>query len=784
MPRHTYHFAEFRLDPASRELRRGEEELPLQLKVFDCILYLLEHRDRAVGRDELISAVWGGVHLSDSVLGKAISFARDALGDTVEEQRFIKTIRGYGYRWAAPVQSVAEPAATDASIGSERRARLWLVAVALGVVALTAVGLYLMRSESSDELGGSISRPVEGSIALLLPVTVDAKAEEAWMRLGLMDHIAGRLRAAEQAMVPSDTVIALLRGGPEDSGPEEIEALTTGTGAQLVLDARARPMGARWRVSLRSLVGAKPPLEAIGEADDVLGAASLAADRMALSLGLMPATESDAESGPALLVRQIEAAILAQQMDLARELIASADAEVRERPEIRLQRARIEYSSLQLDTAERIYESLLDEPLMQRDPVLRANVLRGLGAVAFSHRNHDAAEAMFEKAVRSLDPDSTLSIHGGLRRSLGYVALVDGRFDVARTQLARARRIFESTGDVRRLAVLDNDLGILQALRDRYVEALDSFERSADARAALHDLGGELRNRVNAVEMRLGLLDPQTALALEPRLNELLARMTSPELVALGDLGRVALLAANGRSRAAANVLAESSRALEARDDLPGVQTWASLLHAEQLVRDGDLAGASRVAVETVEQALSQHNVLLDDYLGRAWLISLRYHLSEGDLIAAEEIESAIERWAARTPTRAAEVYAALAHALVAAGRARDSATEDAFTRALTLVESGHAPVRLLQVAEEYVHWLLIQGPEGTADPQRALVVGDRVAQYADRDFRAALLQLRVYHALGPPSAWRAALTRTRGLAGEREIPPQLPTVPERRRQR
>jgi hypothetical protein len=57
----------------------------------------------------------------------------------------------------------------------------------------------------------------------------------------------------------------------------------------------------------------------------------------------------------------------------------------------------------------------------------------------------------------------------------------------------------------------------------------------------------------------------------------------------------------------------------------------------------------------------------------------------------------------------------------------------------------------------------------------RALSVADRVSPYADRAYGAALLQLRVYLALGPQSAWRAALARARSLAGERRLPGDLP---------
>jgi DNA-binding winged helix-turn-helix (wHTH) protein len=65
----TFRFRNVRLDPATRQLWRDGARVPLPLKSFDCLTYLIEHRDRAVGRDELIAAVWGRAEVSDNLLG-------------------------------------------------------------------------------------------------------------------------------------------------------------------------------------------------------------------------------------------------------------------------------------------------------------------------------------------------------------------------------------------------------------------------------------------------------------------------------------------------------------------------------------------------------------------------------------------------------------------------------------------------------------------------------------------------------------------------------------------
>lgn len=779
----VYRFGDFRLDPACRELWRGGDEVSLPPKAFGCLAYLIEHRDRAVGRDELIDTIWEKQNLGDSVLGHAILATRRALQDTGDEHRFIKTVQGFGYRWVEPVE-VEVGTAADAVAGSATDRTRWpwrrvtLTGLIAGALALGAT--YLWRDEPMRNAGEAKWRREAGDIALLLPVTVEPADDTSWIRFGVMELIAERLRDAGQPMVPSETVIALTRGLPAEPGPRQLESLIATTGSRLLLGAHAEATGTRWRVSVRGLNGDSPPLTAFAESDDVLEAARLAADRMALSLGLTAAPEPDAEPGLGLLLRRTEAAMLAQQLDVAHQLIESADATLRRRPEVRLQAARIALSRHDLVGAREVYEALLTEPSLRRDPTLRARVLYGLGVVFFQQGDHDGAESMLQKAMGALDPADELETLGAIHRALGSGAVLRGELDAAATHLAQARKALEGTGDARGLAILDNNRGVLETLNEHHPEALSYFERAADLHAALHDVGGELRSRANMVEILLGLLEPRAGLALEPRLNELLAQTTNPEIRAVGDLARVALLDAGGRSRAAESLVVDVLRAVETREDLFEARTWARVSRAEQLARGGDFAQAADLAAAVIDEALPLNDVLLNDAVGRAWLVLLRARLGDDHLAAATEIATEMSEWAGRSSTATPKIYAALARGETAAAAGREAAAASAFEAALTLADAGRVPLRILQVAESYVPWLLERRSEAGPQTARALTIADRLARYADQDFRVARLQLRVYHALGPASSWRAALGRARALAGERPIPPEVLSPPQK----
>ena len=99
-----YHFGEVTFDSYLYSLQRGGQSIRLRPKVFRACLYLLEHRDRVVSREELCTQVWGGRFVSQATLEGVIRSVREALGDSGRTQRIIQTSRGYGYRFVAGVE--------------------------------------------------------------------------------------------------------------------------------------------------------------------------------------------------------------------------------------------------------------------------------------------------------------------------------------------------------------------------------------------------------------------------------------------------------------------------------------------------------------------------------------------------------------------------------------------------------------------------------------------------------------------------------------------------------
>lgn len=95
------------LDQARRELSRAGTAVPLEPRVFDLVVYLIENRDRVVSKDDLMARVWGGRIVSDSALTGAINAARQALGDSGRDQRLIRTISRKGFRFVGTIANGA-----------------------------------------------------------------------------------------------------------------------------------------------------------------------------------------------------------------------------------------------------------------------------------------------------------------------------------------------------------------------------------------------------------------------------------------------------------------------------------------------------------------------------------------------------------------------------------------------------------------------------------------------------------------------------------------------------
>src|SRR5688572_24450449 len=119
-----YKFGSYEIDGSRRLLfGRDGDAIPLTPKVFDLLLFLVQHPAQTLTKDRIMSAVWPDTIVEESNLTQNISILRRALGDTRGDNAFIVTIPGQGYRFVAEVvtdSGVAEEPVSEARLGSTR----------------------------------------------------------------------------------------------------------------------------------------------------------------------------------------------------------------------------------------------------------------------------------------------------------------------------------------------------------------------------------------------------------------------------------------------------------------------------------------------------------------------------------------------------------------------------------------------------------------------------------------------------------------------------------------
>ncbi len=164
-----YRFGQFRLESQSRVLRRGGQLVALSPKAFEVLLAVVQSGGKTLSKDELMQAVWPDSFVEESNLTQTVFMLRKALGENAE-QRYILTVPGRGYRFAAEVKQVPEdePTAVEAegpapkpgavlirpSSKAEEVNRSWRrmsLVFALGLVLMAATAAYVRWSGPRKE---------------------------------------------------------------------------------------------------------------------------------------------------------------------------------------------------------------------------------------------------------------------------------------------------------------------------------------------------------------------------------------------------------------------------------------------------------------------------------------------------------------------------------------------------------------------------------------------------------------------------------------------------------
>lgn len=92
---------DLRLDPASRRVNRGAEDLNLTPREFSLLELLMRNAGRVIGRETILESVWGyGCDVGENTLEAFVRLLR--LKVDTREPKLIHTVRGVGYVMREP----------------------------------------------------------------------------------------------------------------------------------------------------------------------------------------------------------------------------------------------------------------------------------------------------------------------------------------------------------------------------------------------------------------------------------------------------------------------------------------------------------------------------------------------------------------------------------------------------------------------------------------------------------------------------------------------------------
>jgi DNA-binding winged helix-turn-helix (wHTH) protein/TolB-like protein/Tfp pilus assembly protein PilF len=255
-PAAPFRVGDWHVDPATNELRRGEETTRLEPLAMDVLVLLAARGGQVVSREELLAAAWPGVVVGDEALSQVVAKLRRAFGDDARTPTVIETIAKRGYRLIAPVTPVAGPAIEAPPPGP--MAKLAALAGIAFVLALAAYLPWMMRSTPpAPNAAATPSTAQEWVTVTVLPFeSIGAGGEHDYLARGIGDGLmtelgrlsslrvidAGRLRSGEVGKHASYAV----SGSVQRDGPLlrlHARLVDTRTGQQVWSERFERPFG-------------------------------------------------------------------------------------------------------------------------------------------------------------------------------------------------------------------------------------------------------------------------------------------------------------------------------------------------------------------------------------------------------------------------------------------------------------------------------------------------------------------------------------------------------------
>lgn len=477
-PSQVYEFGDFRMDVGKRLLwRRDGTVAPLTPRVFETLVYLVEHNGVVLDKERLMEAVWPNSIVEENNLSQNISTLRRVFGEEPGSHRFIVTVPGRGYRFVADVRTrdntdgeanklalaseaaslgprvVTEPTAPDLEMphGKRKTQPVLLAVIAIALIGAAAFAVFIGRThnESPAHASPSATAP-EKSIAVLPFENLSDEKENAYFAAGVQDEILSNLARIADLKVISRTSANLYKSGNPRSSREIGQQL----GVAYLLEGSVQRVGHRLRVNTQ-LVDARTDLH-------------------------LWAQTYDRDVADVFAIQSEIAKTIADQLQA--KISAAEQAAIDQPPTADLIANDLYVRALELEFGEPEGQSMLEavqllEQAVARDPrFVRAYCQLGKIHLALYFAGYDHTPARRERAKAAIEKAAQIQPDAGevhLARA-GYFYQGFLAYDRARAELDLARRS------------LPNDPAVyfwsasIYRRQGRFVDAIHNFERAVE----------------------------------------------------------------------------------------------------------------------------------------------------------------------------------------------------------------------------------------------------------------------------------------------------------------
>lgn len=169
----VFEFADLSLDTRQRAVFRDAARIPMPRLTYELLVALVDAAPALLTHDDFAEQVWPGRLLSPETLSQRVLLLRRALGDSAEDSRYLRVVRGVGYQ-LVPAVTVRE------------------CAIARPTFAPASASAHFDAGADAAAGGIALALPAQPSI-VILPFDTDGDGEHRNLARGLTHDVMTRI---------------------------------------------------------------------------------------------------------------------------------------------------------------------------------------------------------------------------------------------------------------------------------------------------------------------------------------------------------------------------------------------------------------------------------------------------------------------------------------------------------------------------------------------------------------------------------------------------------------